>query len=123
MFDQDGLGNYGTDAARSGKPDNGRDEMDEKDQEIAHCRIVARKPKTRGIQDKLAIRHGQNVHGWIRHSCDVQDVAMPAVGPFQPDEERLSFWREQPPEKRDRDGIHAFAYDLGLTLKKYCLLY
>ena len=56
MFDQDGLGNYVTDAPRSGKPDNGRDEMDEKDQEIAHCRIVARKPKTRGIQDKLPIR-------------------------------------------------------------------
>ena len=59
MFDQDGLGNYGTDAAWTRKSGNGRDEMDEKDQEIAHCRIVARKPKTRGIQDKLAIRHGQ----------------------------------------------------------------
>ncbi|HWB87480.1 MAG TPA: hypothetical protein VG675_25280 [Bryobacteraceae bacterium] len=36
---------------------------------------------------------------------------------------RIRFWREQPPEKRDRDAIRAFAYDLGLTLKKYCLLY
>jgi hypothetical protein len=32
--------------------------MDEKSHEIAHCHIVARKPKTRGIQSKLAIRHG-----------------------------------------------------------------
>jgi hypothetical protein len=36
---------------------------------------------------------------------------------------QIRFWREQPPEKRDRDAIRAFTYDLGLTLKKYCLLY
>jgi hypothetical protein len=36
---------------------------------------------------------------------------------------QIRFWREQPPEKRDRDAIRAFAYDLGLTLKKYSLLY
>jgi len=36
---------------------------------------------------------------------------------------RIRFWREQPQEKRDRDAIRAFGYDLGLTLKKYCLLY
>ncbi len=36
---------------------------------------------------------------------------------------QIRFWRQQPPEKRDRDAIRAFAYDLGLLLKKYCLLY
>ena len=42
MFDEDGLGNYGTDAARTRKSGDGRDEMDEKDHEIAHSLIVAR---------------------------------------------------------------------------------
>jgi hypothetical protein len=36
---------------------------------------------------------------------------------------QIRFWREQAPEKRDRDAIRAFAYNLGLTLKKQCLLY
>lgn len=40
-----------------------------------------------------------------------------------PPSAQIRFWREQPPEKRDRDAIRAFAYDLGLTLKKYCLIY
>ena len=40
MFDEDGLGNYGTDAARTRKSGDGRDEMDEKDHEIAHFRIL-----------------------------------------------------------------------------------
>jgi hypothetical protein len=59
MFDEDGLGNYGTDAARTRKSGDGREEMDEKDHEIAHFRMVARSPKARGIPGKLAIRHGQ----------------------------------------------------------------
>jgi hypothetical protein len=59
MFDEDGLGNYGTDPTRTRKSGDGREEMDEKDHEIAHIRIVARNPKTRGIPGKLAIRHGQ----------------------------------------------------------------
>jgi ketosteroid isomerase-like protein len=42
MLGEDGLSNYGTGAARTGKPNNGREEMDEKDQQIAHFRIVAR---------------------------------------------------------------------------------
>ena len=42
MFDEDGLGNYGTDATRARKSDEGRDEMDEKDRKIAHFRMVAR---------------------------------------------------------------------------------
>jgi len=42
---------------------------------------------------------------------------------YLPPSAQIRFWREQPPEERDRDAIRAFAYDLGLTLKKYCLLY
>ena len=42
MFEEEGLGNYGTDSAGTGKSDNGREEMDEKDHKIAHFRIVAR---------------------------------------------------------------------------------
>ena len=41
MLDEDGLGNYGTDAARPRKSGDGDEEMDEKDDEIAHVRMVA----------------------------------------------------------------------------------
>lgn len=36
---------------------------------------------------------------------------------------RIRSWREQAPGERDRDAIRAFTYDLGLLLKKHCLLY
>jgi hypothetical protein len=36
---------------------------------------------------------------------------------------QIRSWRQLPPEKRDRDAIRAFAYQLGLTLKEKCLLY
>jgi len=49
--------------------------------------------------------------------------AAEVVPMYSPPTAQIRFWREQPPEKRDRDAIRAFAYDLGLTLKKYCLLY
>ena len=39
---EDGLGHYGTDAARARKSDEGSDEMDEKDRKTAHFRMVAR---------------------------------------------------------------------------------
>ena len=42
MFDEEGLGTYGTDAARPRQSGDGCQEMDEKDYEIAHLRIVAR---------------------------------------------------------------------------------
>jgi len=42
---------------------------------------------------------------------------------YVPPTAQIGFWRQQPPEKRDRDAIRAFAYDLSLTPKKYCLLY
>jgi hypothetical protein len=45
MFDGDGLGNYGTDPARTRKLGDGREEMDEKDHESAHLCIIARTRK------------------------------------------------------------------------------
>jgi hypothetical protein len=42
---------------------------------------------------------------------------------FEPPTARIQYWREQPQDKRDREAIRSFAYDLGLTLKKYCQLY
>jgi hypothetical protein len=45
MFNENGLGNHGTDAARTRKSGDGGEEMDEKDQEIAHFRMVARNRK------------------------------------------------------------------------------
>jgi hypothetical protein len=41
MFDQDGLSNYGTDFSRPRQPGESRDQVDEKDHEIAHIRMVA----------------------------------------------------------------------------------
>ena len=40
-----------------------------------------------------------------------------------PPSAQIQYWRQQPPEKRDRAAIRAFAYDLGLQLKKWCQLY
>ena len=45
MFDEDGLGNYGADAAATCKSGDGGEEMDEKDHEIAHFRILTTKRK------------------------------------------------------------------------------
>ena len=50
MLDEDGLGNYGTDAAGTRKSGDGREEMDEKDHEIAHTRIIARNRKLAEFQ-------------------------------------------------------------------------
>jgi len=59
MFDEDGLGNYGTEAARPRQPGEGGDEMDEKYQEITHVQHGSKKLKSRGNPGKLAIGHGQ----------------------------------------------------------------
>jgi hypothetical protein len=45
MFDEDGLGNYGANAAATCKSGDGREGMDEKDHEIAHFRILTTKRK------------------------------------------------------------------------------
>ena len=42
---------------------------------------------------------------------------------YEPPTAKIRFWREQPEEKRDREAIRSFAYDLGLTLKKDCQIY
>ncbi len=42
---------------------------------------------------------------------------------YVPPSAQIRFWREQPPEKRDRDAIRAFTYKLGQILKEQCLLY
>ncbi len=36
---------------------------------------------------------------------------------------QIEYWRHQPPGQRDRAAIRAFAYNLGLKLKKDCQLY
>jgi len=41
----------------------------------------------------------------------------------EPPTARIKSWRQQVPEQRDREAIRAFTYDLGLLLKKHCLLY
>ena len=42
MFDQDGLGDYRTDSAGPQEPGEGGDNMDQKDDEIEHPRIIAK---------------------------------------------------------------------------------
>jgi hypothetical protein len=59
MFDDNGLGNYGTEDARTGKSSGDHEEVDEKDHEIAQTLHGSKKPETRGIPGKLAVRHGQ----------------------------------------------------------------
>ncbi|MBN9662578.1 MAG: hypothetical protein J0H49_30545 [Acidobacteria bacterium] len=55
-------------------------------------------------------------------AADVLEAAE-MVPMYVPPTAQIRFWREQPAERRDRDAIRGFAYDLGLTLNKYCLLY
>ena len=42
---------------------------------------------------------------------------------YVPPTARIRFWRDQPPEQRDRNAIRAFAYELGLLLKQQNQLY
>ena len=42
LLDEHRLGNYRTNAAGTGDSSNGRDEMDEKDDEIPHLRMLAK---------------------------------------------------------------------------------
>ena len=45
MFDEHGLGNDGTETARQCKPDDSDDQMNEKDDEIAHSGMVSNPTK------------------------------------------------------------------------------
>jgi hypothetical protein len=66
----------------------------------------------------------QSIESWTQRKPQRSCWNRPGWFPFfEPRTAKIRFWREQPPEKRDRDAIRAFPYDLGLTLKKYCLLY
>src|SRR6266567_1870837 len=58
MFEEHGLGYYGAEAAASCKTGGGREEMDEKDHEIAHFRILTTERKLAEFRGKLAIRQG-----------------------------------------------------------------
>ena len=42
---------------------------------------------------------------------------------YLPPTAQIRYWREQPPEKRDREAIRKFAYELGQELKKNCQIY
>jgi hypothetical protein len=49
----------GTKATRSYKPDDGDDQMNEKDEDVVHAGIVSKSAKNPGIQAEFVIRHGQ----------------------------------------------------------------
>ena len=42
MLDENGLGDYGADAARTQEPGKGNDDMDEKDDKITHPLIITK---------------------------------------------------------------------------------
>jgi hypothetical protein len=39
---------------------------------------------------------------------------------YEPPTAKIQTWRDMPEQDRDLEAIRAFAYELGLTLKKYC---
>ena len=57
MFDEHGLRNYGTNPTRSGQSSKSNDEMNEKDDKIAHLGIVS-KPHNVRTSAYLIIRQG-----------------------------------------------------------------
>src|SRR4029077_7319684 len=78
MFEEHGLGYYGAEAAATCKTGGGREEMDEKDHEIAHFRILTTKRKLAEFRanqqfarDRLPKDGGGVAAGncWIRCWC------------------------------------------------------
>ena len=59
MFDEQRLGNDGTEASRPCKPDDGDNQMKEKDDDIAHPGMVPKPEKHQFWQPNSVIRHGQ----------------------------------------------------------------
>ena len=57
MFDEHRFGNDGTEAARPCEPDDGDDQMKEKDDDIAHPAMVSKPEKTPNWTNSV-IRHG-----------------------------------------------------------------
>jgi hypothetical protein len=56
------------------------------------------------------------------HAANLLESAQ-MVPMIVPPTARIEYWRSQPPEKRDRAAIRAFAYDLGEQLKKNSQLF
>jgi hypothetical protein len=52
LLDENGLGDYRADAARTQESGKSSDDVDEKDDEIAHLGILAGKPKARNCLAK-----------------------------------------------------------------------
>lgn len=83
------------------------------------------------IQDALS--EDKSIFGHTEASTDkILDAAEYAANLLEaaqmvpmdaPPTAQIQYWRQQPPEKRDREAIREFAYDLGLELKKDCQLY
>ena len=59
MFDEQRLGNDGTEASRPCKPDDGDNQMKEKDDDIAHPGMLSKPEKTPNFGPNSVIRHGQ----------------------------------------------------------------
>lgn len=52
--------------------------------------------------------------------CANLPEAAEMVPMFEPPRAKIQTWRVMPEQERDAEAIRAFAYELGLTLKKYC---
>ncbi len=74
------------------------------------------------MKTRMAVFAADKVLDAAEYAANLLEAAE-MVPMYVPPSAQIRYWREQPPEKRDRDAIRAFTYDLGLTLKKYCLLY
>ena len=59
MFDEQRLSKDGTEASRPSKPDDGDNQMNQKDQDIAHPGMVSKPEKTPNFRPNSVIRHGQ----------------------------------------------------------------
>ncbi|MBZ5513345.1 MAG: glycoside hydrolase family 5 protein [Acidobacteriia bacterium] len=89
---------------------------------------------TRALQELEAALEGEpSVFGYTKTSTDkILEAAeycanfleaAEMVPMYEPPTTKIRFWREQPEKERDRDAIRAFAYELGLTLKKQCRIF
>jgi hypothetical protein len=63
-----------------------------------------------------------NILEAAEHAANLLESAQ-MVAMIVPPTARIQYWRSQPPEKRDRAAIRAFAYDLGEQLRRNCQLY
>jgi hypothetical protein len=80
-----------------------------------------------------ALHDNPSVFGHANNSTDkVLDAAEHAANLLEaaemvpmdvPPTAQILYWRQQPPDKRDRQAIRLFAYNLGLKLKEACQLY